>query len=205
MVLASMVLAGAYWAMPDNRVDRASVPRDPEDERDPQRIEILEVSPRDPYRGSTLAIVHSPAREGLAVYAGKLELPVLARRVDGNVGELVAELPRDVAPGDLKLRLASRESGSFATRALHSKPYHVRVREPDYRKIFRNLVGGAALVLLGIFFLARGVRASTGVAAARFLSRFSERRSVVMTLWLLAVTPTRLPARTSAAIISAAR
>ncbi len=149
-----------------------------ESDADPFRIEIYDVSPHDPYPGSTIAIEHSPSRHALGAFVGKNALPVLVR----NTGELVVELPRDLPPGDLKIRVASTESGAFSSRVARSKPYHLRVRAPDYRKVFRNLVGGSAMVLLGIFLLSRGVRESIGLSAARLLTRIAKRDSFVLGL-----------------------
>lgn len=175
----SVAIGLCYLAIPSGRPHEIVEEGDREEhEADPFRIEILDVSPHDPYAGSTIAIEHSPSRHELGVFVGKKALPVLSR----NPGELVVELPRDLPPGDLKIRVASTESGAFAHRVARSKPYHLRVREPDYRKVFRNLVGGSSLVLLGIFLLSRGVRESIGLSAARLLTRVAKRQSFVLGL-----------------------
>ncbi len=159
---------------------RTDAHEDADDE--PSRPEILTVSPRDPYPGSTLIVVHSPTHHDLHVYAGKTPLRILARRPS----EMVVELPRALEVGDVKLRLASVEPGGqgeavpFSERSMRSKPFHIRVRAPNWRKVFRGLIGGAALAVLGIGFLSRGVRQSTGLEAARLLTRATRHRSLVL-------------------------
>jgi hypothetical protein len=185
----SLVLVALYIAMPEDGPGHGdapphgslSEPGQPEAERDdpevdPTRVDVLTVSPHEPYPGSTIAISHSETPHALGAYAGKTALRVLARRP----GEMVAELPRDVLPGDLKIRVATTEAKSFSARKAHSKAFHVRVRARDYKKVFRNLIGGLALMLFGIQLLSRGVRESTGLSGARLLTRVSERRGFVL-------------------------
>ncbi|HEX6244172.1 MAG TPA: hypothetical protein VFZ61_24820, partial [Polyangiales bacterium] len=109
----------------------------------------------------------------LEVFAAKQRLHTLAQRGD----QIVAELPQDTPLGDVKVRIATLPDDASRTR---SKAFHVRVRAPSYRKLFRSLVGGIALVVLGVFFLARGVRGAVGVPAARLLSGASQRRGVLL-------------------------
>lgn len=186
--LLGAALLAAYLALPDGDSQHAE-PSAPgahaDDDDDGARPEIVSVSPHDPYPGSTIAIVHARWAAPLSAYAGKTPLRVLARRDE----QLVAELPRDAALGDLKIRVAAQGP---ELRKARSKPYHVRVRALNYRKLFRSLVGGAALVVLGIFLLSRGVRESTGLHAARALARASRQRGFVLGLGALlgAVTQT---------------
>jgi len=156
----------------DARADEAGEER--------ERLEILSVAPHDPYAGGTLAVTHSPlrglneAREPqVEVFAGKTMLPILAQRGE----RIFTALPRGLALGDLKIRVASVSADGSP---LRSKPFHIRVRAPSYRKLFRSLVGGVALVVLGIFFLSRGVRAATSLHAAELLSGASKRRGLLL-------------------------
>jgi hypothetical protein len=185
--LLGLGLLSAYLALPDNdsRPEPSPAARADDGDEDNARPEIVSVSPHDPYPGSTIAIVHTGWPEPLAAYAGKTPLRVLAQREQ----QLVAELPRELPLGDLKIRVAASAADA---RVARSKPYHVRVRALNYRKLFRSLVGGAALVVLGIFLLARGVRESTSLHAARMLARASRQRGFVLGLGALlgAVTQT---------------
>ena len=94
----------------------------------------------------------------LRVFAGKTELELLARRP----GSVVARLPADIDFGRAKLRVADGDQ--------RSKPYDLRIKAQNWRKPFRGLVGGLALLALGIGVLARGVRESVGLGSARRLA-----------------------------------
>jgi Na+/Pi-cotransporter len=154
-----------------------------------ERLEILSVSPHDPYAGGTLAVTYSEVRgaaiadaaqaePAIEVFAGKVQLAILAQQGE----RLFVALPKDLALGDAKIRVASARRDEAH---LRSKPFHIRVRAPSYRKLFRSLVGGVALVVLGIFFLSRGVRAATSLHAAELLSGASKRRAVLLTFGTL--------------------
>lgn len=167
-----------YVALPGGEQNEQRAALALEDGEGDEPLEVRSVSPVDPFPGSSIAIVFSGKVDAaqLRAYAGKQELLVLARREH----ELVARLPRELAPGDLKVRLASAgdEARPFHLRAWHSKPFHVRVRTPSWRKVYRSLLGGLALVAFGIGLLSRGVRAATGLHAARAATRIAERRSL---------------------------
>jgi Na+/phosphate symporter len=173
-----------YALLPDNGpsqeggLDKRGT-RDSEDSgEEHERLEILAVSPHDPYAGGTLSVTHSPLRGTVEVFAGKLPLTILASQGE----RLLVALPADLPLGDAKIRVAS---ASGAEPRLRSKPFHIRVRAPSYRKLFRSLIGGVALVVLGIFFLSRGVRAATSRKAAQLLSGASKRRGLLFGLGVL--------------------
>ena len=83
---------------------------------------------------------------------------MLARRP----GSLVARLPADIGFGRAKLRVADGDQ--------RSKPYDLRIKAQNWRKPFRSLVGGLALLALGIGVLARGAREAVGLGSARRLA-----------------------------------
>jgi Na+/phosphate symporter len=175
--LLAALLLGVYFLLPagdqDNDSDAGGGSDGASDARKP---EILAVKPVDPYPGSSLVVTYGemPDAARLHVYAGKEELKVLMRRP----GAIVAQLPSDAEPGNLKIRLAiADELGEVRSPSERSKPYHVRVKAVRWRKAFRNLIGGIALLVLGINMLSRGARESTGIDGARRLAQAS-RRSV---------------------------
>jgi hypothetical protein len=197
LALAVIVL---YLLLPDadERTDAELARDEAGDEID--RLEILSVSPPDPYPGSSLRIRYEglPAGAPLHVYAGKSELPLLAHRP----GEAIASLPRGLSPGDLKVKISAGVGGDKLPRALRSKSFHVRVKAPNLRKVFRNLIGGLAFAVLGIGLMARGVRETTGVAAARAVTRAARVRSVAYGFG--ALTGALVQSTTSAASVLAA-
>lgn len=199
--LLGLGLVIVYLLLPDPEDVLGSSGKDERDETD--RLEILSVSPPDPFPGSSLRIVYEGLPEGapLHVYAGKSELPVLARRD----GEVVARLPSELAVGTLKIKLAAAEvvdDFDDLPRAQRSKSFHVRVKAPNLRKVFRSLIGGIALIVLGIALMARGVRESTGLDAARAMTRAARLRSVAYGFG--AVTGALVQSTTSAAGVLAA-
>jgi hypothetical protein len=191
--LLVLAIALIYALLPDGggTIDGAAQKgsRDGDDAEDAGRLEILSVSPHDPYAGGTLAISYaepgaraearaSTGRDPVGVFAGKVPLPILAQQD----GRLFVGLPADIALGDAKIRVASLNGDEPR---LRSKPFHIRVRSPSYRKLFRSLVGGVALVVLGIFFLSRGIRAATSLHAAQLLSGASKQRGLLLGLGTL--------------------
>lgn len=168
--LIGLTLLSVYMLLPGHDADNAvqSADASDEDDADPYRTDVVDVSPRDPYVGNSIAIVYSgPAdASSLHAYAGKTELRVLSRRPN----QLLAQLPPEIDAGDVKVRVASGEALPFGQRAVHGKAFRIRVREPNLRKVFRQLVGGAGLIVLGIGLLARGARGTLGLGAARRLA-----------------------------------
>jgi hypothetical protein len=186
--LLALALLGVYALLPDAN-DAGESARSDDAAEDSERLEIIDVSPHDPYPGGTIAIRYAvPTRAApesraehepkLEVFGSKLRLRILAQRGE----QIVAELPQDMPLGDLKVRIASLPDDATRTR---SKPFHIRVRPPSYRKLFRSFVGGVALVVLGVFFLARGVRGATSLHAARLLAGVSQRRGILLGLGAL--------------------
>ena len=75
---------------------------------------------------------------------------------------MVARLPADIGYGRAKLRIADGDQ--------RSKPYDLRIKAQNWRKPFRGLVGGLALLAFGISVLARGIRETVGIGSARRLA-----------------------------------
>jgi Na+/Pi-cotransporter len=172
--LLTVLVLATYLALPEGE---AAPERGDDVDDESERLEIRAVSPLEPYPGSTLIIRHNGrgASDALHAFAGRSELAVLARRP----GELVAKLPAQLEPGALKIRLSSADVGKpYQLRALRTKPFLVRVKSANWRKVFRSLVGGIALVALGIGLMAQGVRASTDPTVARAITRASSRRTL---------------------------
>jgi hypothetical protein len=160
--IVTALLVGAYLALPfgenDVSADAAGAVADRTDE--PHKLEIVSVSPGETPPGTTVIIRYRGTDDGaeLRAFAGKSALEVVARRP----GLLVARLPADIAYGRAKLRVADDEQ--------RSKPYDLRIKAQNWRKPFRGLIGGLALLVLGIAVLARGVREAVGLGSARRLA-----------------------------------
>ena len=118
------------------------------------------MSPAETPPGTTVIIRYRGADDNaeLGAFAGKAALEVVARRP----GSMVARLPADMAYGRAKLRIADGDQ--------RSKPYDLRIKAQNWRKPFRGLVGGLALLAFGIAVLARGIRETVGIGSARRLA-----------------------------------
>ena len=175
------LVIGCIWlTLPDEDgvEGRIGALRDDADD-EPERLEIRSVLPLDPYPGSSLFITYAGARDPapLRVYAGKHELSVIGR----HEGELVARLPREVAPSVVRIRIAANDLGDASDEGeknTRSKPFFLRVKAPNFNKVFSSLIGGIALVAFGISLLSRGVRESTGLHFAQTVTRAARLRSV---------------------------
>lgn len=171
--LGCALLVLAYAWLPEDEL-ASNAAHDTDEERESSRVEIVDVSPRDPYQKSSIAVRYAGHTErGLHVYAGKARLHTLAVRDH----EIVAALPDALAPGDVKVRLATDEEAAFVQRAVHSKPFRIRVRAPNLRKVFRQLIGGAALIVFGVGMLALAARRTAGLGAARWITRVARWRT----------------------------
>lgn len=131
-----------------------------------ERIEVVAISPGDAVPGSAIVVHVLGAADSspLQVFAGRVELELLARQK----GAVVARLPPQISPGRVKIRVADREH--------RSKPYDLQVEAPNWQKPYRNLVGGIALLLLGIGIFGGGAREAVGLESARVLTRIARRR-----------------------------
>jgi phosphate:Na+ symporter len=163
--IITALLVAVYLALPsgDDGAAQDASPAGPDAAGEPHKLEIVSVSPAETPPGTTVIIRHRGADETapLRALVAKLELEVVARQP----GTLVARLPADVAHGRAKLRIADDNQ--------RSKPYDLRIKARNWRKPFRGLVGGLALLAVGIAVLARGVRETVGLGGARRLASFA--------------------------------
>lgn len=170
--LLTALLVTVYFLLPDgDPVLSAGGPGD-DAITEPRKLDVVEVSPSDVSPGSAVRVsfVGAENPKDVRVYLGKEELGVLARRGDS----IVVRLPSDAELGRAKLRVATFEE--------RSKPYDIRIKPSNFRKPFRSLVGGLALLLFGIGVFARGARAAAGAESARLLARVAGRGPAVLGL-----------------------
>ena len=133
---------------------------------DARKLDIVDVSPPSASPGDAVTITFTgdrPTRRPSRSSPAKDE-PRSWRAVPGAV---VARLPTDLEIGRAKLRIAVEGE--------RSKPYDLRVKPWSWRKPFRNLVGGFALLLFGIVVFARGVGGAAGFRSAHTLARLGRR------------------------------
>ncbi|MDQ2647150.1 MAG: hypothetical protein M3020_25320, partial [Myxococcota bacterium] len=165
--VASCLIVLVYFLLPDGEpaatLDAGHLSSS--DSAPEQRLDVIAVSPTDAVAGSAVTVSYEGAAERVPVraFAGKEELSVLARRN----GALVVRLPSDLPVGRVKIRVSAGDE--------RSKPYPLQVKTANYRKPFRNLVGGFALLIFGIGILARGARGAAGLGNANLIARLGRR------------------------------
>lgn len=164
--LCTALIVGVYFALPDGdetpTVDHSAASTG---EPAPGRIEVLAVTPADPTPGSAVTVQFAGAEHPPLVeaYVGKSPLPVLSRMDDA----LVVRLPSTLPPGRVKMRVADG--------AERSKPYDLRIKLENWRKPFRSIIGGFALLIFGIGVLGRGAREAVGLRSTHVLARWAQR------------------------------
>ena len=162
----SALLVVVYFSLPDGESSGALDPGQSSavEVGDP-RLEVASLSPSDAVAGTAVTVAFDGAVDSSAVrvFAGKEELTVLARRH----GAVVVRLPHDLPVGRIKIRVAAGDE--------RSKPYPLQIKTANYRKPFRNLVGGFALLVFGIGILARGARGAAGLGNAHLIARLARR------------------------------
>jgi len=165
--LCTALIIGVYFSLPDSDDSlgldspKTSTPDLPL----AARIEIMAVAPADAVAGSAVTVQFAGAvqAERVEVYVGKNALQVLSRLDDA----LVVRLPTTLLPGHIKLRASDG--------AERSKPYDYRIKLANWRKPFRSILGGFALLIFGIGVLGRGAREAVGLRSTHVLARWAQR------------------------------
>lgn len=164
--LLTALIVAVYFSLPTGD-DGLGVPvhAPAADAPNPPRIEVVAVTPADATPGSavTVQFAGTTRPDQVQAFAGKVELQVLSRLDDA----LVVRLPQDAELGHIKVRVS--DGGE------RSKPYLVRIKKENWRKPFRSLVGGLALLIFGIGVLARGAREAVGLRSTHMLARWAQR------------------------------
>ncbi len=129
------------------------------------QIRITRARPSEVAPGGTvvLELTEKASRGGATLNGRRLEAVVAEGR------ELVFKIPEDAAEGEAQVRVQSgtRESGARV----------LEIKTPRRRKSLRNTLGGLALVVLGIWTFARGVRRRVGAGWRERLARLSSHTS----------------------------
>ncbi|MDF3065806.1 MAG: transporter [Polyangiaceae bacterium] len=164
--LLTALIVGVYFSLPDgDDAPTLSADGGAQEQPIPARIEVTAVTPADATPGSAITVQFAGAvhPEQVTASLGKSQLTVLSRQEDA----LVVRLPQQLSPGHFKLRVADGQE--------RSKPYDLRVKLENWRKPFRSLVGGFALLVFGIGVLGRGAREAVGLRSTHALARWAHR------------------------------
>jgi hypothetical protein len=160
--LVGAILLAVYLNLPDHQAETAA--EDTDAAGSPEKFEVLAVRPIDPNPRAAVVIRYAGTGEVQGASIGKVPLEIIER----PPGALVARIPADTEAGIHKIRVVGAGE--------RSKPFRIKVEPVDWRKRFRNLVGGLALVLFGLELLSRAMREATGLDNAVKLARIAVRR-----------------------------
>jgi Na+/phosphate symporter len=158
----------------------------PDEDRGKELLEVIEVRPGETTPGSAVEISfintyadHSrPLRAWLSVtdYRAGKQLPSTELKVLLNSeGRLVARIPPAAFEGRAKVRVGYDKDA-------RSKPYDLRIRNVSYRKLFREVLGGLALLFFGLRVMARGSRQYTGDRGQGLIGHIGRRSSAALGL-----------------------
>jgi Na+/phosphate symporter len=168
----SALLVATYLWLP-TQTPHISPAADSDDSTEPLKVDVINISPAQPYAGGLLVIDYVNSPEPIQkVFLGKEELHILSQRtaprarIDRKGGTVVARLPNDAAPGRAKVRVGKQGE--------RSKPYDIRIEARDWRVPFRDFLGGLALLVFGIGVFARGAGEAAGKGSANTLQRFGK-------------------------------
>lgn len=187
-----LALLGVYVALGDTESGPSGAdtpgPAQPDSE---ERIEILEVKPAEVTPGGVVEVLlvdsfKQPkgklgARFSVRDYATDREMKAGFKDVEvlhATAGLLVLRIPKDAFPGRAKLRVGYDPEHE-------SKPYDLRVGRVNHRKLFREMIGGLALLVFGMRVMSRGSRQYTGQQSQGILSRIAKRTPAAVGLGVL--------------------
>jgi hypothetical protein len=158
----------------------------PEEDRGKELIEIVEVRPGEVTPGSAIEVSfintykqkNRPLSASLSVtdYRTGRQLPTTELEVlHGGDDRLAVRIPRQAFEGRAKLRVGYNKEE-------RSKPYELRLRTVNYRKLFREVIGGLALLFFGLRVMARGGRQYTGHRSDGLLAQIGRRTPAALGL-----------------------
>jgi Na+/phosphate symporter len=164
-------------------------PQLPEEDRGKEMIEVVEVRPADPAPGGAVEVdfintfqnKRRPLHAWLSVtdYAAGKQLPSTEmERLHASDERLIVRVPLEAFEGRAKLRVGY-------TKEDRSKPYDLRVRAVSHRKLFREVLGGLALLVFGLRVMSRGSRQYTGHRSQGILARIGRRAPAALGLGLM--------------------
>jgi hypothetical protein len=165
-------------------------PQLPDEDRGKELIEVVEVRPGEATPGSavevsfinTMADRSRPLRAWLSItdYRSGKQLPGTELEVlHASEERLVARVPTQAFEGRAKLRVGHDKDA-------RSKPYDLRIRAVSHRKLFREVLGGLALLFFGLRVMAQGSRQYTGDRGHGVLAHIGRRTSAALGLGVLA-------------------
>ena len=141
-----------------------SLPAPPDD----GKLRVAELNPVEPHAGDAVFVRVTGARKDQPLrvvisnaQVSKLDAAILHEKRD----QLIVQIPGSFAAGTAKLRVVQGDR--------QSKPFEFRVERVQRRKLLRNVIGGLALLVLGLRMLSQGLRSWAGHRMRGFLGRLT--------------------------------
>jgi hypothetical protein len=158
----------------------------PEEDRNKELIEVVEVRPGEAHPGSAVEVAfintfkdrsrRLMAWLSVTDYRTGRQLPSTELEVLlAGDDRMVVRIPRQAFEGRAKLRLGYNKVD-------RSKPWDLRIRTVSYRKLFREVVGGLALLFFGLRVMARGGRQYTGDRGSGLFGQIGRRTPAALGL-----------------------
>jgi len=165
--LSAVIIGGYYLSGDEEAEQEVRAPRPPPTAATPSdndNLEIVDVigdvTPGSavqlrflrgdpPNAAPVRAVLSTQTVEGTQAYP--LEI------VHAQKDEIVVRIPKEAKPAKYKLRLQHGDD-----RGTRSKPYDVKVKAVNRKKLFRNVIGGLALLVFGLTTMSSGSRAYAG-------------------------------------------
>jgi hypothetical protein len=163
-----------------------ATPQLPDEDQGKELLEVVEVRPGEASPGGAVEIAfintvrdrQRPLRAWLSVtdYRNGRQQPSAEMQVlHGGDDRLVVRVPQQAFEGRAKLRVGYDKDQ-------RSKPYDLRIRAVSHRKLFREVLGGLALLFFGLRVMAQGSRQYTGDRGHGVLAQIGRRSSAALGL-----------------------
>ena len=162
------------------------LPQLPDEDRGRETIEVTDVRPAEAAPGSAIEVTfvntyanrNRPLQAWLSVTdyrAGRQQSAVELEVLHATEGRLVVRVPKQAYEGRAKLRVGYGKDD-------RSKPYDLRITNISYRKVFREVLGGLALLFFGLRVMSRGSRQYTGDRSQGLLAHVGKRSPAALGL-----------------------
>ncbi|HEY0708986.1 MAG TPA: hypothetical protein VGG33_19415, partial [Polyangia bacterium] len=181
LLLGYVLLKESPSTPPVAEAMRQAGPQLPDEDRGREIIEVTEVRPGEANPGSAVEVTFintfankaRPLRAWMSVTdykAGRQQAASELEVLRADDGRMIVRIPPQAFEGRAKLRVGYDKDD-------RSKPYDLRIQDVSYRKLFREVLGGLALLFFGLRVMSRGSRQYAGDRGQGVLAQVGKRRS----------------------------
>lgn len=181
------------WMVYDRDISTADAPTPVADDAEHSALfRINGVSNADVAPGDAIVVfvASDDPDQPLSATVSKAPAQILSRQP----GRVVVKIPPETEPGKASIRLVQGD--------LRTKPHDLRVRLPKRAKLFREIIGGIALLVLGLRTLARGLRSWAGQGMRIFLQTLASATPRALGVGMAVGAATQLSTSAAALVVS---